>query len=195
MKNQLKIAFIAILSISIFSGCGLMDIISKQAHGIIVYGDQAQVETTMNEYKKEVKSSNTHAIKIVEVNNQKTLVMSKSTAEDLQKKELFYTVTSGDETELLKSLPTVTADTGIYFAKSAMNNFSLNNKALKYEGNTIIGEGRRYVDSFTIVDDTTFQTIQGTNKTMGILHFEKNPKEKTVDISKKVELFQLVSIK
>jgi uncharacterized protein with beta-barrel porin domain len=195
MKNSLKLAFIAVLSLTLFSGCGLIDMISKQAYGVLLYGNQAQVETTINEYKKELKSNETHTVKVVETNNHKTLVMSKSTAEALQKKELFYTVTGERETELLKNLPTVTADNGIYFAKSTMNNFSLNGKTLKYEGNTIIGEGRRYVDSFAIVDDSALASIEGTNKSMGVLHFEKNPKEKTTDISKKVEAFQLVSIK
>jgi hypothetical protein len=190
-----KIACVALLSLTLFSGCGLLNIISKQADGIIVYGDQKQVETTINDYKKDVKSDEIQTIKVVETNNQQTLVMSKSTAEALQKKELFYTVTNGDNTELLKDVPNITAEKGIYFAKTEIKDFSLDGKALNYEGNTIIGEGRRYVDSFAIVDDSIFATINGTNKVMGILHFEENPKEKTTDISKKVEKFQLVSIK
>lgn len=49
-----------------------------------------------------------------------------------------------------------------------------------YQGNIIIGEGRSYVDSFMIVNDSTWSLINIKEKTMGVLDFKDkhNPKRK-----------------
>lgn len=49
-----------------------------------------------------------------------------------------------------------------------------------YQGNIIIGEDRSYVDSFMIVNDLTWSSINIKEKTMGVLDFKDkhNPKRK-----------------
>jgi hypothetical protein len=78
-----------------------------------------------------------------------------------------------------------------------MKDFKIKGKnyTVKYEGNSIIGNGRTYVDSFLIVDDSEFEGIAGTEKTMGLLKFNKDPKNETVEVAKETEKFQMVTLK
>lgn len=79
-------------------------------------------------------------------------------------------------------LPAVTSDQGVLFAK------------LKYEGNKIIGHNRAYADMFAIVDDAVYGNVKGEEKSVGVLRYDKNPKNE-LNNYKGADRTQLVEIK
>ncbi|HCQ88549.1 MAG TPA: hypothetical protein DIU45_00790 [Clostridium sp.] len=192
MKRIIKLLFISLLSISLLTGCSLTDKILSKANGVALYGSQQQVENTIEKYKKELKSETSHEIKVTEIDNKKLMIINKTTAEAFINRGIFKKVDTDDNTEILKSLPTVTSDTGVLFAKNNVENLMINDKKLnvKYEGNAIIGDGRVYVDMFAIVDDLIWKTIDGEEKTIGLLEFNKDPKHELINFD--VELAQLI---
>ncbi len=76
------------------------------------------------------------------------------------KKELLKKVEK-DDAKAIDKLPTVTSEQGVLFAKEKVENAEMNGTKLKYEGNTIIGDGRSYTDMFAIVDDATYDKVAG----------------------------------
>lgn len=192
MKKIIKLLSISLLSMSLLTGCSLTDKILSKANGVALYGSQQQIENTIEKYKKELKSETSHEIKVTEIDNKKLMIINKTTAEAFIKRGIFKKVDTDDNTETLKSLPTVTSDTGVLFAKNNVENLMINDKKLnvKYEGNTIIGDGRVYVDMFAIVDDSIWKTIDGEEKTIGLLEFNKDPKHELINFD--VELAQLI---
>ena len=55
---------------------------------------------------------------------------------------------------------------------------------MKYEGNTIIGNGRAYADMFAIVDDAAYGNVKGEEKSVGVLKIDKDPKKEMADHKK-----------
>lgn len=192
MKRFIKLLSISLLSMSLLTGCSLTDKILSKANGVALYGSQQQIENTIEKYKKELKSETSHKIKVAEIDDKKLMIINKTTAEAFIKRGIFKKVDKDDNTETLKSLPAVTSDTGVLFAKNNIENLMINDKKLnvKYEGNTIIGDGRVYVDMFAIVDDSIWETIDGEEKTIGLLEFNKDPKHEMINFD--VELAQLM---
>ncbi|ARC83483.1 hypothetical protein U732_2407 [Clostridium argentinense CDC 2741] len=192
MKKIIKLLSISLLSMSLLTGCSLTDKILSKANGVALYGSQQQIENTIEKYKKELKSETSYEIKVTEMDNKKLMIINKTTAEAFIKRGIFKKVDKDDNTETLQSLPTVTSDTGVLFAKNNVKNLMINDKKLniKYEGNTIIGDGRVYVDMFAIVDDSIWKTIDGEEKTIGLLEFNKDPKHEMINFD--VELAQLI---
>lgn len=192
MKKIIKLLSISLLSMSLLTGCSLTDKILSKANGVALYGSQQQIENTIEKYKKELKSETSHEIKVTEIDNKKLMIINKTTAEEFIKRGILKKVDKDDNTETLKSLPAVTSDTGVLFAKNNIENLMINDKKLnvKYEGNTIIGDGRVYVDMFAIVDDSIWKTIDGEENTIGLLEFNKDPKHEMINFD--VELAQLI---
>ncbi|CAI8856636.1 hypothetical protein KOY_01935 [Bacillus cereus VDM021] len=51
---------------------------------------------------------------------------------------------------------------------------------MKYEGNVIIGDARKYADMYAIVSDVAYQTISQPVKTIGVVACKGNPKKKEI---------------
>lgn len=107
----------------------------------------------------------------------KVLVMDKKTGEELVKKGLLKKVDNDDDTEAVHKLPVVSSNQGVLFAKEKVENVTTDGAKLKYEGNTIIGNGRAYADMFTIVDDAAYGNVKGEEKSVGVLKYDKNSKK------------------
>lgn len=119
--------------------------------------------------------------------------MDKKTGEELLKKELLKKVEK-DDTKVIDKLPAVMADQGVLFAKEKVENATIDGVKLKYEGNTIIGDGRSYADMFAIVDDAAYGNVKGEEKSVGVLKFDKDP-SKDLPGNKGIEASQLVKVK
>ena len=68
----------------------------------------------------------------------------------------------------------------------------LENINIEDEGNLVIGEGRVYTDLFLIVNDEDWASLEGTEKTLAILKYDKDPSAE--GLSYEVEKTQLVRI-
>lgn len=203
MKKLLAFSCIGLISILFMSGCSFGEIvnkISRQAEGVVLYGNEDSVNNDIDKNSKALKSSDTYAIKLNQSDKNKTMIMNKTTAKDLMKKGLLRKINddkkNSDETEPIKSLPEVTKDTPVLFANTDVDKFKVGEKEydVNYGGNVIIGDGRTYANSFMVVDDSMWDSISGEKKTIGILHFDKenNPKDKMGEFT--TEESQLTSL-
>lgn len=203
MKKLLAFSFIGLISILFISGCSFSEIvnkISRQAEGVVLYGNEDSVNNDIDKNSKALKSSDTYAIKLNQNDKNKTMIMNKTTAKDLMKKGLLRKISddskNSDETEPIKSLPEVTKDTPVLFANTDVDKFKVGEKEydVNYGGNVIIGDGRTYANSFMVVDDSMWDSIGGEKKTIGVLHFDKenNPKDKMGEFT--TEESQLTSL-
>lgn len=193
MKKLIGLSLAAVISVSALTGC--TSIFGGKANGLILYGTENQIQSQITKYKNDITENHSYEVKVLDINNQKTLVMSHTIAKNLQKQGLLRTV-KGEETTALKDLPDVTKEKPLLFAKTEMKDIKIDNKpiAADYKGNIIIGNGRTLADSFLVVEDAYYETIKSPEIVMGVLHFDKDPKNETVDVSKNVEKFQMVTI-
>ncbi|MFJ8528240.1 lipoprotein BA_5634 family protein [Bacillus sp. NPDC094106] len=191
MKRLVGIGLAAAISFGALSGCSLL---GEKANGLVLYGTEQQVQQIADKNKNDVKEKNVYKMKLATLEDKKVLVMDKKTGEELVKKELLKKVENDDNTKAIEKLPAVTADQGVLFAKEKVENAKIDGTKLKYEGNTIIGDGRRYVDMFAIVDDTAYGNVKGEEKSVGVLKFDKDP-SKELPGKNGVEASQLVKIK
>ncbi|SFJ32550.1 MULTISPECIES: lipoprotein BA_5634 family protein [unclassified Bacillus (in: firmicutes)] len=191
MKKLVGIGLAAAISFGALSGCSLL---GEKANGIVTYGSEQQINTVITKNKSDIKEKDTYKMKLATLEGKKVLVMDKKTGEELVKKELIKKVEK-DDTKALDKLPTVTADQGVLFAKETVENAKIDGTKLKYKGNTIIGDARSYADMFAIVDDAAYGKVNGEEKSVGVLKFDKDPKDKIQDTTKEAEAVQLVKIK
>ncbi|MCR8641765.1 lipoprotein BA_5634 family protein [Paenibacillus sp. N1-5-1-14] len=196
MKKLLSIGLIMMLSMSLLTGCGLIDgIFGEKANGVIIYGETQQIDKAIEKHKSKISEKNTFPVKLIEAQDKKVLALSSKTAEELIKKELLKKVVKDSDTQIITSLPSIPADGAILFAKEKVSNLPINGITAKYEDNIIIGDGRSYADMFLIVDETAFAKLQGTDKSMAALKYSKNPKNEMQDLSSEVEKAQMVTMK
>ncbi|KFM99479.1 hypothetical protein D0U04_05155 [Bacillus clarus] len=192
MKKLVGIGLAAAISFGALSGCSL---IGEKSNGLVVYGTEQQVQQLADLKKNDVKEKDVYKMKLATLEDKKVLVMDKKTGEELVKKELLKKVEKDDNTKAIDKLPAVTADQGVLFTKEKVENMTIDGVKLKYEGNTIIGNGRSYADMFAIVDDVAYNKVKGEEKSVGVLEFDKDPNNEMQDTKIKVEEVQLVKIK
>ncbi|PGO69367.1 hypothetical protein CN980_21615 [Bacillus cereus] len=190
MKKLVRIGLAAIISFGVLSGCSLIG----RENGIIAYGSEQQVNTVIDKNKNDIKEKNTYKMKLTILEDKKVLVMNKKTGEELVKKGLLKKVDKDDNTEAIDKLSAITSDQGVLFAKEKVENVTIDGAKLKYEGNMIIGIGRAYADMFAIVDDAAYGNVKGEEKSVGVLKYDKNPKNELSNY-KGADRTQLVEIK
>ena len=190
MRKLVRIGLAAAISFGALSGCSLLG----KENGIIAYGSEQQVNTVIDKNKNGIKEKNTYKMKLTILEDKKVLVMDKKTGEELVKKGLLKKVDKDDNTEAIDKLPAVTSDQGVLFTKEKVENVTIDGAKLKYEGNTIIGHNRAYADMFAIVDDAAYGNMKGEEKYVGVLRYDKNPKNELSNY-KGADRTQLVEIK
>ncbi|MBS9804996.1 lipoprotein BA_5634 family protein [Bacillus cereus] len=194
--KKVKLGIVAVMSAAVFSGCSIMDMIAPQANGIVMYGDENGVQKTMDQYKDKIESQNKFEAKLGTVNEKKVLIMNKTTAEKMVKEKMLKKVVKED-VEPIKALPSISDEAGIVFAKEEKD-VVIDGKKMKYEGNVVIGDARRYTDMYVVVSDTEYAKINQPVKTIGLAAFKENPKKEIFpDIKKdsKVEEAHMVEVK
>lgn len=195
--KKVKLGFVAIMSAAVFSGCSIMDMIAPQAKGVVMYGDETGVQKTMDQYKDKIESQNKFEAKLGTVNEKKVLIMNKTTAEKMVKENMLKKVVKED-VEPIKALPAISDEAGILFAKEEQKDVVMNGKKMKYEGNVVIGDARKYTDMYAVVSDTEYAKINEPVKTIGLVAFKENPKEKIFPDIKRgsnVEEVHMVEVK
>ncbi|PGU07566.1 hypothetical protein COD21_24045 [Bacillus cereus] len=194
--KKVKLGIVAVMSAAVFSGCSIMDMIAPQANGIVMYGDETGVQKTMDQYKDKIESQNKFEAKLGTVNEKKVLIMNKTTAEKMVKEKMLKKVVKED-VEPIKALPSISDEAGIVFAKEEKD-VEIDGKKMKYEGNVVIGDARKYTDMYVVVSDTEYTKINQPVKTIGLAAFKENPKKEIFpDIKKdsKVEEAHMVEVK
>lgn len=194
MKKYLSVCVTAVLAGFMLTGCSAIKEAFQKANGVILYGDQQQIEDSIQKEKDDLIEKEEYTVKVVQNGEKKILILNENTAKDLVKKELLKKVTNETDTEPITSLPEVTKGKGVLFAKQKTEEVHLEGLKLEvsYEGNKVIGDGRRYVDMFLIVNEDDFSAIKGIEKTMGIIKYDKDPDKKLPGFD--VEQVQLVTI-
>ncbi len=195
--KKVKLGLVAIMSAAVFSGCSIMDMVAPQAKGVVMYGDETGVQKTMDQYKDKIESQNKFEAKLGTVNENKVLIMNKTTAEKMVKENMLKKVVKED-VEPIKALPAISDEAGILFAKEEQKDVVMNGKKMKYEGNVVIGDARKYTDMYAVVSDTEYAKINEPVKTIGLVAFKENPKEKIFPDIKRgsnVEEVHMVEVK
>ncbi|MEN1938061.1 lipoprotein BA_5634 family protein [Paenibacillus sp. 102] len=195
--KKVKLGLVAIMSTAVFSGCSIMDMIAPQANGVIMYGDDAVVQQKMDQYKDKIESGHKFEAKFGTFNDQKVLIMSKTTADKMVKEKVLRKV-EGENVKPITVLPSLSEDTGVVFAKTEQNDVVIDGKKMKYEGNVIIGDARKYADMYTVVSDAAYQKMSQPVKVIGSVVFKENPKKEIFpDIKRdsKIEEAHMVEVK
>ncbi|MDZ5606520.1 lipoprotein BA_5634 family protein [Bacillus pseudomycoides] len=195
--KKVKLGLVAIMSAAVFSGCSIMDMIAPQANGVIMYGDDAVVQQKMDQYKDKIESGHKFEAKFGTVNDQKVLIMNKITADKMVKEKVLKKV-EGEDVKPITTLPSISDDAGIVFAKTAQNDVEIDGKKMKYEGNVIVGDARRYADMYAVVSDAAYEKINQPVKTIGVVAFRENPKKEIfpdIKCDSKVEEAHMVELK
>lgn len=190
MKKIFILCAAAIMAGSLLTGCSLV----SKANGIIVYGDEAKITEVLEHEKDEFIDKNRFEIKIVEDQGERMMVLSEETAQAVADKELLRKVTNGRKSEAMLSVPKLSRGEAVVYAKTEQENPKIAGIDLQttYSGNSIIGDGRAFVDKFLIVDDSDWPEIEGDAKSMAIMEYKKDPSTKFTDFD--VDDTQLVKI-
>ena len=175
---------------SVLTGCGIV----SKANGLIVYGDESKITEVLEQEKEEFIDENRYEVKVVEDGGERMMVLSEETAQAVADKELLRKVTKGRESEAMVSVPKLSKGEAVIYAKTEQENLEWDGIALQttYSGNSIIGDGRAFVDKFLVVDDSDWAEIEGEAKSMAIMEYKKDPSTKYTDFD--VDDIQLVKI-
>ncbi|MGE8203581.1 lipoprotein BA_5634 family protein [Heyndrickxia sp. NPDC080065] len=181
MKKVLIILTAILISCSFLSGCGWLKnwkekYILDTNNGVILYGNEQQIQTSINKHKNKLIFSEIYKIKMVMIDNYKIMVLDKNTAASLRDKGLFKDVKNGNVEAATPELD-VNKQQGILYGKKELNELVINGQhiSFKYDGNKVIGNSRSYANMFLIVDHSVWDTVKGTEKAMGVLEFKEKP--------------------
>ncbi|MED1919596.1 lipoprotein BA_5634 family protein [Bacillus thuringiensis] len=187
LRNKFSLGVSLLVATVLFTGC------SQDANGVILYGTEQQIDQALTKQSKDVIATDNYNVKMVSAGEQNAMVMNKTTAQSLLEKELLRKVDEGNNTTPIDALPQITSDAGVYFAKNETANLTVGPNKLTYQGNVIIGDGRSYADLFVIVDDATWEQVEGTTKKVSVWGYNKDPKNEMGTFN--VETEQLVHMK
>ncbi len=85
--------------------------------------------------------------------------------------------------------------TTFIIANMEQNDVVVDGKKMKYEGNVIIGDARKYADMYAIVSDVAYQTISQSVKTIGVVACKGNPKKRDFpDIKRESKIYKFILI-
>lgn len=194
MRKILSICLTAAFAGTLMTGCSAITEMFEKANGVILYGDHDQVAEVFEQEKDDLKEKNEYKFKVAEDHGQQILIFNETTAKALVEKELLNEVVKDDETEPISSLPEL-KDKGILFTKEdEVNKVTIDGHPLSVsnEGNIVIGHGRNYGDMFLVVTDDKWSAMKGTEKSMGVIEYDKDPAKKLQDF--KVEKVQLITM-
>lgn len=193
MKKVILGILTTLMAVIVLSGCNLF----AKANGVILYGEEEEILNAMEkeqEKKHKPIEEEQHKIKMLTSNNQEVMLLKEKTAQSLVNKELISEITNQEKakTKAISSLSKVAKGEALLFTKEESTEFELEGINIKYEGNLIIGKGRVYADMFLIVNDEDWASLEGTEKTLAILKYDKDPSAEGLDYD--VEKAQLVQI-
>lgn len=200
MKKTVLVCASAVLAGTLLSGCGWF----SKANGIILYGDEAQVEEAVkleenglagdNDKKMNMTDEKQYPFKLVEDDGKRVMVLNEKTAQALAEMELLREVTKGSKTEPISRVPDLSKGEAVLYAKREQEKLNLGGSDLQadFGGNWIIGDGRAFVDKFLIVDDSDWKEMAGEEKTMAVMEYDKDPSVRLSEFD--VDGSQLVKI-
>ena len=190
MKKILLCILTTLMAAIVLSGCNMF----AKANGVILYGEEEEVLNAVEVEKDELEKEEQHKIKMITNNDRQIMILTVETAQSLVEKKLIKEITNQKKakTKAISSLPKVAKGEGLLFTKEKSHEFEIENINSKFEGNMIIGDGRTYADIFLIVNDEDWASIEGAEKTLAILKYDKDPSAD--GLSYDVEKAQLVRI-
>ena len=191
MKKLFIVFLTSIVAASLLSGCGML----AKANGVILYGAEQDIIDIVKQ-DNDIIEEDQYSIKLLENNGQQIMVFTEDTARALVKKQLIREITDQEKgkTKVVTSLGNVAKGEGLLFAKKSMKEINIGEESMNvdYKGNLIIGEGRVFTDMFLIVNEADWDSIKGTEKSMAVLKYDKDPSAD--GLSYDVEKTQLVRI-
>lgn len=195
MKKVIGLIMVGVASVAILSGCGLLNDIAGKANAVVFYGDEEKVLEIIDSEKKEAEKYGQYDMKFLEQDEKKIMIMDQQTAQALLKDGLWRTVNEKNRTDKMKTLPDMKKDQAILFAKEADKEINIEESELEvsYGGNTIIGEGRTYVDLFLIMPDELYSAIASKEQSIGYLRYATDPSGKIQGMD--AEYIQLLRMK
>ena len=195
MKKVIGLIMLGVASVVILSGCGLLNDIAGKANAVVFYGDEENVQEIIDSEKKEAEKYGQYDMKFLEQDEKKIMILDQQTAQALLEDDLWRTVNEENRTDKMKTLPDKKKDQAILFAKEEDKELTIDGSEFEmaYSGNTIIGEGRTYVDMFLIVPDELYSEIVSTEQSIGYLRYATDPSEKMKDMD--AEYIQLLRMK
>ena len=190
MKKTILGILATLMAVLALTGCNMF----AKANGVILYGEQEEILKAVEKEKDELVAEEQHKIKISTIDNRKVMILTEDTAQSLVEKKLISEITNQEKgtTKTISSLSKVAKGEGLLFTKEDSHEIKIENINIKNEGNLVIGEGRVYADLFLIVTDEDWASLEGTEKTLAILKYDKDPSAD--GLSYDVEKTQLVRI-
>ena len=192
MKKTILVIFTTLMAVTALTGCNMF----AKANGVILYGEEEEILNAVEKEKDKLVEEELHKIKILTNDDQKIMILTVETAQSLVEKKLISEITNQEKakTKAISSLSKVAKGEALLFTKEKSHELEIEdvNINIKYEGNLVIGEGRVYADLFLIVNDDDWDSLKGTEKTLAILEYDKDPSAK--GLSYDVEKAQLVRI-
>lgn len=200
-KKTLLIASL-VASVMMMSACSIQTITDKiapQAQGVILYDQQPEIiDKTIEQYDKELEYAEKIPFKLIEVHNQKTMLLTETAANDLLQKGLWNDIIHSDKVKPIDTLESFSAEQPLLFTNQKAQQ-QLTIDQTEYDiingGNIVIGQTRKYADQFLIMKDKQWESVKLDEQMMGILHFSKktNPKYELQNIE--ADARQLVTIR
>jgi len=190
MKKIILGILTTFMAVVVLSGCNMF----AKANGVILYGEEEEILNAVEIEKDDLVQEEQHKIKMITNNDRQIMILTVETAQSLVKKKLIKEITNQEKakTKAISSLPKVAKGEGIFFTKEKSDELEIENINSKYEGNLIIGDGRVYADHFLIVNNEDWASLKGTEKSLAILKYDKDPSAD--GLSYDVEKAQLVRI-
>lgn len=195
MKKIIGLIMVGVALVAMLSGCGLWNDIAGKANAVVFYGDEEKVQEIIDSEKKEAEKYGQYDMKFLEKDEKNIMLIDQQTAQALLEDGLWRTVNEKNRTDKMEALPDMQKDQAILFAKEEDKEINIEGSELEvsYGGNTIIGEGRTYVDLFLIVPDEFYDEMPSAEQSIGYLRYATDPSEKVKDMD--AEYIQLLRMK
>ncbi|GIN87185.1 hypothetical protein J6TS2_35710 [Heyndrickxia sporothermodurans] len=182
MKKALSICAVLLIACILLSGCRWFKnwkekYIIDARNGIILYGNEKQIQESINKHRNKLVYSKIYKIKMIAFHRKKIMVINENTAKALKDRGLIKSINKRGKVDMDETNQEMNVRKGWLYGKNKFHRLMINGKniSIEYGGNKVIGSARTYADLFLIVDQTEWNAIKGKEKVLGVLEFKKRP--------------------
>ncbi|UHA71951.1 lipoprotein BA_5634 family protein [Paenibacillus sp. 481] len=170
-----KFTAIALLILTIGTGCSAVDNLLGRNNALILYGTEQKINEAVSTIPaKSIKENVSYEGKINGNDENRTLFITKATAEALVKQGAIKQVEVSKNSRL-HALPEQTLP--LLFARSEKTSVKTGDSKLKvtYGGNIVIGEGRSYIDEIVVMNQADWEQEHAQTSKFNVVHVNKDP--------------------
>ncbi|MEN1936294.1 lipoprotein BA_5634 family protein [Paenibacillus sp. 102] len=183
MRKTISFFILIVLIVISLSACSFSEENKQPANGIVMIGDEQYTLPIFERYKENIKEKEVFEVKTGAVDENKVLIIDKSTAQAMIKAKILRTndVNNRSDSISIKKLPDIPKGSSLIFTHKDENHITsidLNSKEIpvSYDSDAWIGNSRDYKSQWYLIvaENDVYKEIKANETKLQLIRFKKS---------------------